>query len=96
MWLTWGSRSVPLALHALAKSEKGNLYCRCLESDRTPRVTLAVLLGRTVLLIVTQWFVLGARERERENFLQVRAAWRGVIPYFLGWIYMWCVTSGVS
>jgi hypothetical protein len=39
--------------------------CRCLESDRTPRVTLAVLLGRTVLLIVTQWFVLDARERER-------------------------------
>jgi hypothetical protein len=41
--------------------------CRHLESDRTPRVTLAVLLGRTVLLIVTQWFVLDARERERER-----------------------------
>jgi hypothetical protein len=59
-------------------------------SDRTPRVTLAVLLGRTVLLIVAQWFVLGAGERERErerergDFLQVRAALRGVIPYFLG------------
>jgi hypothetical protein len=26
--------------------------CRCLESDRTPRDTLAVLLGRTVLLII--------------------------------------------
>jgi hypothetical protein len=73
-------------------------FCRCLESDRTPRVTLAVLLGRMVLLIVTQWFVLDAREREREtdDFLQVRAAWRGVIPYFLGWICIWCVTSGVS
>jgi hypothetical protein len=35
-------------------------------SDRTPRVTLAVLLGRTVLLIVTQWFVLGAREGDRQ------------------------------
>jgi hypothetical protein len=34
--------------------------CRCLVSDRTPRDTLAVLLGRTVLLIVAQWFVLGA------------------------------------
>jgi hypothetical protein len=34
-------------------------------SDRTPRVTLAVLFGRTVLLIVAQWFVLGARERDR-------------------------------
>jgi hypothetical protein len=34
--------------------------CRCLVSDRTPRVTLAVLLGRTMLLIVAQWFMLGA------------------------------------
>jgi hypothetical protein len=33
-------------------------------SDRTPRVTLAVLLRRMVLLIVTQWFMLGARERD--------------------------------
>jgi hypothetical protein len=41
---------------------------RCLESDRTPRVTLAVLLGRTVLLIVTQWFMLDARERDRRFF----------------------------
>jgi hypothetical protein len=49
-------------------------------SDRTPRDTLAVLLGRTVLLIVVQWFVLGAREREVGNFLQVRAVLRGVIP----------------
>jgi hypothetical protein len=39
--------------------------CRCLVSDRTPRVTLAVLLGWTVLLTVAQWFVLGARERDR-------------------------------
>jgi hypothetical protein len=70
--------------------------CRCLVSDRTPRVTLAVLLGRTVLLIVAQWFMMGARERGTDDFLQVRAAWRGVIPYFLGWICMWRVTSGVS
>jgi hypothetical protein len=69
--------------------------CRCIVSDRTPRVILEVLLGRTVLLIVAQWFVLGARERKTSDFLQVRAALRGVIPYFLGWIYMWCVTSGV-
>jgi hypothetical protein len=45
-----------------------------------------VLLGRTVLLNVAQWFVLGAREAV-DNFLQVRAAWRGVIPYFLVWIF---------
>jgi hypothetical protein len=31
--------------------------CRCLELDHTPGVTLAVLLGRTVMLTVTQWFV---------------------------------------
>jgi hypothetical protein len=42
---------------------------RCLELDRTPRVTLAVLLGRTVLLIVIQWFVLDARKGETNNFL---------------------------
>jgi hypothetical protein len=43
----------------------GGLSFRCLESDRTPRVTLAVLLGRTMLLTVTQWFVLEARERDK-------------------------------
>jgi hypothetical protein len=36
-------------------------------SDRTLRDTLAVLLDRTVLLIIARWFVLGAREREREK-----------------------------
>jgi hypothetical protein len=40
--------------------------CRCLESDRNPGLPLAVILGRTVLLIVTQWFVLDARERARQ------------------------------
>jgi uncharacterized membrane protein len=36
-------------------------------------VTIVVLFGRMVLLIVTQWFMLDARERERErdDFLQV-------------------------
>jgi hypothetical protein len=80
----------------LAEMRKPGSRCRCLVSDRTPRVTLAVLLGGTVLLIVAQWFVLGARERETGDFLQVRAAWRGIISYVLGWICMWCVTSGVS
>jgi hypothetical protein len=70
--------------------------CRCLVSDRTPKVTLAVLLGKTVLLTTTQWFVLGAREIETSDFLQVRAALRGIIPYFLVWICMRCVTGGVS
>jgi hypothetical protein len=40
--------------------------------------------------------VFDAREREIDDFLQVWGAWRGIIPYFLGWICMWCVTSGVS
>jgi hypothetical protein len=53
-----------------------------------PGSPLAVLLGRTVLLTVTQWFIRDTRETTN-NFLQVRAAWRGVIPYFLVWIFMW-------
>jgi hypothetical protein len=45
----------------------GLWYCRWLVSHRTPRDTLVVLLGRTVLLIVTRWFVLGAWESKRER-----------------------------
>jgi hypothetical protein len=69
--------------------------CRCLGPDRAPRLPLEVLLGRTVLLTVARWFVLGARETI-DNFLQIQAAWRGVIPYFLVWIFMWWVTGGFS
>jgi hypothetical protein len=47
-----------------------------------------VLLGRTVLLTVTQWFMRDARETTG-GFLQVQAALRCVIPYFLVWIFMW-------
>jgi hypothetical protein len=39
--------------------------------------------------------MLGARETI-DNFLQVRAAWRGIIPYFLVWIFMWWVTREFS
>jgi hypothetical protein len=39
--------------------------CRCFVSDRTPRGTLVVLLGRMVSRIVARWFTLG-HERERE------------------------------
>jgi hypothetical protein len=60
-----------------------------------PGLPLEVLLGRTMLLIVARWFVLGTRETI-DNFLQVRASWRGVIPYFLVWIFMWWVTGGFS
>jgi hypothetical protein len=45
-----------------------------------------VLLGRTVLLTVAQWFVRDAREKA-DNFLQVRAALRCVTPYFLVGIF---------
>ena len=60
-----------------------------------PGLPLEVLLGRTVLLTVTQWFVLDARETV-DDFLQVRAALRCVTPYFLVWIFMWWVTGGFS
>jgi hypothetical protein len=66
-------------------------------SDRTPGVTLVVLLGRTASLIMTRWFVL-LHERETHKLEQVRVALRGVIPYFLwcfsvwGWVYkLWLV-----
>jgi hypothetical protein len=60
-----------------------------------PGLPLKVLLGRTMLLLVARWFVQDARET-MDNFLQVRAAWRGVMPYFLVWIFMWWVTGGFS
>jgi hypothetical protein len=49
---------------------------------------LAMLLGSTVLLTVTQWFARDARETTGD-FLQVRAALRCVTLYFLVWIFMW-------
>jgi hypothetical protein len=60
-----------------------------------PRLHLEVLLGRTVLLTVTQWFVRSARVTIN-SFLQVRAALRCVTPYFLVWIFMWRVTREFS
>jgi hypothetical protein len=60
-----------------------------------PGLPLEVLLGRTVLLIVAQWFVRDARETV-DNFLQVWAALGGVTPYFLVGIFMWWVTGEFS
>jgi hypothetical protein len=60
-----------------------------------PGLPLEVLLGRTMLLTVTQWFVQDSRETV-DNFLQVRAALRCVTPYFLVWIFMWWVTREFS
>jgi hypothetical protein len=69
--------------------------CRCLEPNPHPGLPLEVLLGRTVLLTVTQWFVQDAREAV-DDFLQVRAALRCVTPYFLVWIFMWRGTREFS
>jgi hypothetical protein len=72
--------------------------CRCLESDRTPRVTLAVLLGSTVLLIVTQWFVMDARERDRRfsvgsaRLERYNTLLPGVDLYVVG--YKWYLLNG--
>jgi hypothetical protein len=60
-----------------------------------PGLPLEVLLGRTVLLTVTQWFVRDARETV-DDFLHVWAALRCVMPYFLVWIFMWWVTREIS
>jgi hypothetical protein len=60
-----------------------------------PGLPLEVLFGRTVLLIVAQWFVRDTRETVG-GFLQVRAALKGIIPYFLVWIFMWWVTREFS
>ena len=51
-----------------------------------PGLPLVVLLDRTVLLTVAQWFVRDAREKVG-NFLQVWAALRCITPYFLVWIF---------
>jgi hypothetical protein len=56
---------------------------------------LEVLLGRTVLLTVAQWFMRDARETV-DDFLHVRATLRCVMPYFMVWIFMWWVTRGIS
>lgn len=69
---------VPLRCRRMKRSQvlhgkfplKSRDGCRCLGPDRAPGVTLEVLLGRTVLLTVARWFVLGARETT-DNLLQV-------------------------
>jgi hypothetical protein len=60
--------------------------CRCFGSDRAPRVApRGAFWSRTVLPTVAQWFMPDARETV-DNFVQVRAALRRVIPYVLAWI----------
>jgi hypothetical protein len=57
--------------------------CRCFGSDRIPRVaSRGAFWSRTVLPTVARWFALDARETV-DNFVQVRAALRCVIPYVL-------------
>jgi hypothetical protein len=58
----------------------------CFGSDRAPGVApRGAFWSRTALPIVARWFVLDARETV-DNFVQVRAALRRVIPYVLAWI----------
>jgi hypothetical protein len=60
--------------------------CRCFGSDRAPRVApQGAFWSRTVLPTVARWFVPDARETV-DDFVQVRAALRRVIPYVLVWI----------
>jgi hypothetical protein len=57
--------------------------CRCFGSNRAPRVApRGAFWSRTVLPTVARWFALDARETV-DNFVQVRAALRCVIPYVL-------------
>jgi hypothetical protein len=61
-------------------------YCRCFGSDRAPRVApRGAFWSRTVLPTIARWFMPDARETV-DNFVQVRAALRRVIPYVLAWI----------
>jgi hypothetical protein len=60
--------------------------CRCFGSDRAPRVApRGAFWSRTMLPTVARWFMLDARENV-DNFVQVWAALRRVIPYLLVWI----------
>jgi hypothetical protein len=60
--------------------------CRCFGSDRAPRVApRGAFRSRMVLPTVARWFVPNARETA-DGFVQVRAAFRRVIPYVLAWI----------
>jgi hypothetical protein len=57
--------------------------CWCFGSDRAPRVApRGAFWSRTVLPTVARWFTLDAREAV-DNFVQVRAALKCVIPYIL-------------
>jgi hypothetical protein len=61
--------------------------CRCFGSDRAPRVApRGAFWSRMVLPTVARWFVPNARETV-DNFVQVQAALRCVIPYVLAWIF---------
>jgi hypothetical protein len=65
--------------------------CRCFGSDHAPRVApRGAFWSRTVLPTVARWYGLDAREIV-DNFVQVRAALRCVIPYVLAWIF--CVVG---
>jgi hypothetical protein len=73
--------------------------CRCLVSDHTPGDTLGMLLGRTMSLIVTRWFMLEGRERFR-RFSAGSGRFEGRNTLLLGMalyaccVYKWCLPNG--
>jgi hypothetical protein len=74
--------------------------CQCLVLDLTPRGTLVVLLGRTVSLIITRWFVPRARGRESWAIFcrfgpleEHNTLLLGVALYVWG-VYKWCLPNG--
>jgi hypothetical protein len=84
--------------HVIFKGRKAFIDNSCVgvwSPTAHPGLPLEVLLGKTVLLNVTQWFVQDARETV-DSFIQVRAALRCVTPYLLVWIFIWWVTREFS
>jgi hypothetical protein len=70
--------------------------CRCFGSDRAPRVApRGAFWSRTVLPTVARWFALDARETV-DNFVQVWAALRCVIPTSCREYFVWWVTRRFS
>jgi hypothetical protein len=79
--LCWKAMAIELAWISVWRAS-----CRCFGSDRAPRVApRGAFWSRAVLPTVARWFVPDARETV-DNFVQVWAALRRVIPYVLAWI----------
>jgi hypothetical protein len=76
-------QSIWIVIETIRSSRVVEWNCRCFGSDRAPGVApRGAFWSRTVLPTVARWFALDARETV-DNFVQVRAALRCVIPYVL-------------